>query len=70
MPKPYAKHFNRSVIRPDMPAQVKPVVDRIAELLRANPELRDVDREVLRCALLTLSHRCGELQKPRWYSTS
>jgi hypothetical protein len=70
MPKPYAKHFNRSVIRPDMPARVKPVVDRIAELLETNPELRKVDSEVMRCALLTLSHRCGELQKPRWYSTS
>jgi hypothetical protein len=48
MPKPYAKHFSRSVIRPEMPAQVKPVVDRIAEMLQTHPALRDVDREVLR----------------------
>jgi hypothetical protein len=56
------QHPHRSVKRPYMPTLVNPVADRIAELVKAKPELGDVDREVLRCALLTLSHRCGELE--------
>jgi hypothetical protein len=58
------QHRYRSVKRPHMPTLVNPVADRIAELVKTNPELRDVDKEVLRCALLTLSHRCCELETP------
>jgi hypothetical protein len=61
VPKPYAKHFNRSVIRPDMPAQVKPVVDRIAELLQTNPEHADNRAAVIQ----SLQHKHDGLRKAR-----
>ena len=50
-------HGFRSQRRPHMPALVNPVVERIFELMKVDPELREVDREVMRCALLTLAHR-------------
>jgi hypothetical protein len=57
-----------------MPAPVNALADRIAALLE--PELRNADREVVACALLTLAHRLkGRLRDPqdrqrvqRWYS--
>jgi hypothetical protein len=44
----------RADVRPHMPAAVKALADRIGVLLER--ELHDADREVLRCAFLTLAH--------------
>jgi hypothetical protein len=38
-----------------MPASANALADKLAGLLE--PELRDVDREVAACALLTIAHR-------------
>jgi hypothetical protein len=51
---------NRSDSRPHMPAPVNALADRIAALLEN--EVRSADREVLRCAYLTLAFRLQELR--------
>jgi hypothetical protein len=44
--------------RPHMPARVNALTDRIAAVVER--ELHDHDREVLRCAYLTLAYRLRE----------
>jgi hypothetical protein len=49
---------NRSDLRPQMPGPVNALADRIAALLE--DEVGSADREVLRCAYLTLAFRLQE----------
>jgi hypothetical protein len=48
--------MSRRSKRAHLPAKVNPVADRILALVKDDPELRDADREILRCAFLTLAY--------------
>jgi hypothetical protein len=49
---------NRADLRPEMVGPANALADRLAD--RLAEELRTIDREEMRCALLTLAWRVGQ----------